>query len=328
MGLSIQGIGWVSSLARGPIALIELLRQQSMFGNESPLIPETQGQPRLRRSGRISQLAGMAVQDALTDAGKEWTSEEASRTALIFLSTHGGICHTIRFFEGIARDGTAAGSPIFFPETVYNAPPSHIAAHLGIDGMVTSLVGDSSAVGAAVHTAEEWIYSGICEQCLIVAAEEIHPLLKKAYGHLRRGSLDSGESIFLEAAAAVLMGQKPGANVVHAHHGMVIRRDSHLPRTLRHLFHETANGKTPKMVLTSAMDAALKIKEHVAVAELWPDAQLFHPKDRLGESFAASSLGNVVIGESLLRQGETASILISLLGASGQASALLLTPNT
>ena len=73
------------------------------------------------------------------------------------------------------------------------------------------------------------------------------------------------------------------------------------------------------------MGALFKASERTAIAELWPTVTPLFPKSQLGESFAASSLGNVVIGEALLRLGETSSVLISLLGANGQASPVRLT---
>jgi len=324
MGLYIQGIGWVSPLARGPAELIQVVRYRKDFNN--PTLPANRSEPRLRRAGRLSQFAWAAVQDAIADAGKEWTPEEARRTALIFLSMHGGICHTIRFFEDIAKADTAAGSPIFFPETVYNAPPSHIAAHLGIDGMLTSLVGNSSAVGAAFCTAEDWMDAGICEQCLIVAAEEIHPLLQNGYGYLRLGGHRFGVPAFSDAAAAILIGRHTKGSTIHAHPGIAVRKDSHLLPSLRKLFEETVKGKNPEIILTSALGSTLRIYEWTAVTQLWPTAVLLYPKNELGESFAASSLGHVVLGEALIRQGKISSVLISLIEPSGQASAILLSP--
>ncbi len=326
MGLYIQGIGWVSPMARGPAELIQVVRHQKDFKN--PVIPANRSEPRLRRAGRLAQLAWIAVQDAIADAGKEWTPEEARQTALIFLSTHGGICHTIRFFEDVVKAGTAAGSPIFFPETVYNAPPSHIAANLGIDGMITSLVGDSSVVGAAFCTAEEWLDAGICEQCLLVAAEETHSLLQSAYGYLRLGGQRFGTPAFSDAAAAILISRYPKSSNICAHSGIVVRKNSHLLPSLRSLFEETVNGKNPEIILTSALGSTLRINERTAVTQLWPTAALLYPKNELGESFAASSLGHVVLGEALIRHGEISSVLISLIGASGQASAVLLTSDS
>ena len=310
MSLYIQGIGWISPAARGITHLTAALQTEPLKGNFPCLTLEIRYEPRLRRSGRISQLALAAVLDALADAGKEWTAKEADRTALIFLSTHGSLCHTIRFFETVATHGASSGSPIFFPETVYNAPSSHIAAHLGIDGMVTSLVGDSSAVGAAFCTAEEWMEAGICDQCIVVAAEEIAPLLQKAYHSLRLGPRRFGGSPFSEAAAAVFLSPNPKGSAIHPHPGTVIRKNSHLVPTLCSLFKEATGDKIPKLILTSALGTQFKMAEHAAINELWPGVTSLFPKSQLGESFTASGLGNVVIGESLTRIQGIAPILI------------------
>lgn len=318
MSLHVQGIAWVSPIARGIDNLIAVLHQPTKSMDKPPLTLTKQ--LRLRRSGRISQLALTAVMDALVDANKEPTAQ----TALIFLSTHGGICHTIRFFESVTAGGTHAGSPIFFPETVYNAPPSYIAAHFGINGMVTSFVGDSAAVGGAICTAEEWISTGLCDQCIIVSAEEIHPLLQDAYHCLRLGPGRFGGAPLSEAAAAILLSYELKGSAIRAHPGAGIKKRSNLLPVLFRILKETAASDVPDMILTSALGREAQTAERTAVAELWPHINTLYAKARLGESFAASSLGAIVIGEALLRLGNMHSVLISLPGGNGQVSAVFL----
>ena len=57
--------------------------------------------------------------------------EALKRTALVFacFGRWGGVY--AKFFAEIVERGEGAGSPLLFPETVYNAPASHIAARLG-----------------------------------------------------------------------------------------------------------------------------------------------------------------------------------------------------
>ena len=60
---------------------------------------------------------------ALRDAGL--APESLGRCALIFAVSDGGVIYTRKFYDQVVREG--AGSPLLFPETVYNAPGSHIA---------------------------------------------------------------------------------------------------------------------------------------------------------------------------------------------------------
>ena len=72
----------------------------------------------------------------------EVTPEIAARTAVVFAITDGGVLYTRKFYEQIVKQGANSASPLLFPETVYNAPASHLAAQLGIDGASYTLVGD------------------------------------------------------------------------------------------------------------------------------------------------------------------------------------------
>ena len=68
----------------------------------------------------------------------------AARLAVIFAVASGSVVYTRRFYEQVTKQGAKAASPMLFPETVYNAPASHLAALLGIDGATYTLVGDNS----------------------------------------------------------------------------------------------------------------------------------------------------------------------------------------
>ncbi|MEI6736711.1 MAG: GNAT family N-acetyltransferase [Actinomycetes bacterium] len=66
------------------------------------------------------------------------------RLAIVFGVSSGGVQYTRRFYEQIVKQGANAASPLLFPETVYNAPASHLAAMLGVDGATYTLVGDGT----------------------------------------------------------------------------------------------------------------------------------------------------------------------------------------
>ena len=59
-------------------------------------------------------------------------SAECGAIALIFAVSNGGVIYTKRFYHDIVESGAQSASPLFFPETVFNAPASHLAAILGI----------------------------------------------------------------------------------------------------------------------------------------------------------------------------------------------------
>ncbi len=107
--------------------------------------------------------------------------------------------------------GEGAGSPLLFPETVYNAPASHIAARLGLQGEVLTLVGDAATGVTAVRTGCELLATGEADYCLVTAAQEIDWITCEAYsrwGLIRDDSSQS--SVFSEGAAAIVLAREPG----------------------------------------------------------------------------------------------------------------------
>jgi hypothetical protein len=111
--------------------------------------------PRLRRASAISRFAAAAGMAALHDAGLTIDPADASRTALIFAVANGGVIYTKRFYQDIVASGANTASPLLFPETVFNASASHLAALLGITGTSYTLVGDGAVGVLALRMAED-----------------------------------------------------------------------------------------------------------------------------------------------------------------------------
>src|SRR5205809_6773469 len=141
--------------------------------------------PRLRRASVISRFAAAAGLEALRAAGVELNSQNAERTALIFAISNGGVIYTKRFYRDIVGGGAQSASPLLFPETVFNAPASHLAAILGITGATYTLVSDSAAGLLAIKMAEDLMTNEALDYCLVVGAEEADWLLCDAYRRWR-----------------------------------------------------------------------------------------------------------------------------------------------
>ena len=85
---------------------------------------------RLRRTSPISKFAAAAVAEALGDARLAEITAGRLRVGVIFTLTNGCVNYSNRFF-GEALADPAFASPILFPETVFNAPSSHLSALIG-----------------------------------------------------------------------------------------------------------------------------------------------------------------------------------------------------
>ena len=123
-------------------------------------------------------VAGLA---ALEDAKLKLDADTAPRTALIFAVSNGGVIYTKRFYDEIVESGSQAASPLLFPETVFNAPASHLAAILGITGASYTLVGDGAVGILALKMADDLMRNDMLDHCLVVGAEEADWLLCDAY---------------------------------------------------------------------------------------------------------------------------------------------------
>src|SRR5262249_53682024 len=159
MNAAIAGIGWITPLgadldvlSKGVAAETKPIPNpetgQALPARPVPpkLVEHLARNPRLRRSSPISYFAVAAAQAALAEAGAP-----EGNTALVFAVSDGGVIYTRRFYDQIVRQGANSASPLLFPETVYNAPASHLAAVLGINGASYTLVGDQSAGLAGLH---------------------------------------------------------------------------------------------------------------------------------------------------------------------------------
>src|SRR6266536_175078 len=160
MSLAIAGMGWVTPLGSG----VDSVWERLLHGHEAlPTtisekfsdraynvfrVPEATmegfGHPRLRRASVISRFAAAAGLDALRTADVKLDPQNAERTALIFAISNGGVIYTKRFYRDVVDAGAQSASPLLFPETVFNAPASHLAAILGVTGATYTLVGEGA----------------------------------------------------------------------------------------------------------------------------------------------------------------------------------------
>ena len=136
-------------------------------------VAEASRYPRLRRASAISRFAVLAGLDALRDGALELDEVSAARTALVCAISNGGVIYTRRFFHDIVKSGAPAASPLLFPETVFNAPASHLAAILGITGASYTLVGDGAVGILALKMAEDLMADPDLDRCLVVGARKL-----------------------------------------------------------------------------------------------------------------------------------------------------------
>lgn len=137
--------------------------------------PACLAHPRLRRSSPVSQFAVAAAVEALGGG-----PADGERLGVI-LAVHSGCVQYSRRFHAEALRDPATASPLLFPETVFNAPASHLAAVLGTRAVNCTLVGDAGAFLDGLGLAANWLAAGELDACLVVGAEELDPLTLAAF---------------------------------------------------------------------------------------------------------------------------------------------------
>jgi 3-oxoacyl-(acyl-carrier-protein) synthase len=327
MSLFIQGVGAVSPL--GPDATTTWA--QLLAGNEAPrkllpngvngrdyyyvpvpekFIAEAGRQPRLRRSGALSLMGAAAAYDALADAGFQPDAQLGARCAVIYAICSGGVNYTRRFYHELITQGANAASPVLFPETVYNAPASHLAALLKLDGQSYTLVGDCAVGLSALHFAAQlFVNQPQLELCVVVGTEEADWILSDAFDSWRMVTRNSdfevfGEpqgTIFSEGAAAIVLGRTHGIPVVRSGPGLSFfsRRDA--LAAARQVIAPMIHGEAPDCVICSANGTFVDQIEEGVLREFLPTTLVYSYKPALGEALGASALFQTVFAALALR---------------------------
>ena len=333
MSLAIAGMGWVTPLGGGVDSVWDQLLHgheasattiSEQFGDRSYSVfrvPESAiagfAHPRLRRASVISRFAAAAGLDALRAAGLGPGSHNGERTALIFAVSNGGVIYTKRFYSNIVESGAQSASPLLFPETVFNAPASHLAAILGITGATYTLVGDGAVGLAAVKMAEDLMANEALDYCLVVGTEEIDWLLCDAYRRWRllRSSppIESFSEqqrgmILSEGAGAILLAREGPFTIECAHPGGCFSKRAEAGDILKQILSDLSETQID-FVISSANGTFVDQAESEAIGQIVPDALVYTGKPALGESVGAAAVWQVILAAQALRSAELPPVL-------------------
>ena len=152
-----------------------------------PTRPEFLAHPRLRRTSSITHYAAAAALEAVAELRANSRAKNY-RLGIVVCLQSGCVQYSCRFYDETLKN-PATASPLVFPETVYAAPASHVAALLGNVVLAYSLVGDPSAFLQGVALGAQWLEENRVDACLVIGAEETNWITADALRLLDRPAI-------------------------------------------------------------------------------------------------------------------------------------------
>lgn len=268
--------------------------------------------PRLRRTSPITHFLTSAALEALgTDAAR---IPEGWRVGIISCVMAGCVGYSRRFYDETLRDPSTA-SPLVFPETVFNAPASHLGAILGSTAPNYTLVGDSGTFLQALALAADWLQRGEVDGCLVVGAEECDWLTAEALRlFLPQATAAEG------AAALYLRGGTPGGlaelGAVTSSH--VFTSAPERAAAARAMRTELGRGAPGDLLVLGSPGRTCEDPDESAVWAEWPGA-IHRPLEYLGNAFAAGAGWQCVLACAALADGTSPESTVSVVGINQQA---------
>ncbi len=234
-GLGSQGVKWLKTTGRAPVRVagvgcvspagwgVERFLQALAAGEPLPVqvvepfvgasaitqrgVPAPAAplaflrEPRLRRVSPLGKYLAAAALEAM--AGHLPLAPDF-RLGVVFAVFNGCVNYSRRFFAEVLSDPKTA-SPILFPETVFNAPASHLSSLFRSTAINYTVVAGLDCFHDGLKLAENWLADGRVDGVLVAAAEELDWLSGQALSLLQPGEIPA------EGAVAAFLSADPVA---------------------------------------------------------------------------------------------------------------------
>ena len=322
---SVSPAGWTTAALRDALAENKPLPIQPLArpGWQKPLrmrsVPEPPfrleflAHPRLRRTSPITHYAAAAALEAVKNIRPG--SNTDPRIGIIVCLQSGCVQYSFRFFEETLKDAATA-SPLLFPETVFAAPASHVAALLENITLASTLTGDPSSYAQGLALGSDWLHERLVDACLVLGAEEINWLLTDALWHFDHRAVISG------GAGAICLSLNPEWSLGVALE-LITDAHSYTALTNRREAARRMRSQMPAQDRAAVLCDGLNESRRADAAEssAWADwsGPRISPKMVLGEGLMAASAWQCIASCDLISQGKFAAANVSLVGANQQA---------
>jgi len=287
--------------------------------------PAFLGHPRLRRASPLAQHVVAAGLEALGTDAKPVQSGDL-RLGLILCTLAGSVAYSRRFYEEVLRE-PATASPLIFPETVFNAAASHLAAYLGSTEISYTLVGDDGTFLQGLALAAQWLAQDRVDGCVVVGAEEQDWIVADALGLFQR------DTIHASGAGALYLKRgtrnpEPGIELSCVTDPFLFTAQQPRALAARRMRAQLA----PDFTGTALYDGTQAIsRPDAAERAAWADwhGPRLSPKIILGEAFIASTAWQCVAACDALRAAKFSAVNVSVVGINQQAiGARFVKPNS
>jgi hypothetical protein len=312
-----------------------------------PVRPEFLAHPRLRRTSPITHYAAAAALEAVAGLRANPDAKNC-RLGIVVCLQSGCVQYSCRFYDETLKN-PATASPLVFPETVYAAPTSHVAALLENVVLAYSLVGDPSAFLQGVALGAQWLEENRVDACLVIGAEETNWIIADALWHLDRPAivaagagtlclcrdpkLSAGVELAAITDAHTFSARLNRAQAAQAMRGQLNKNSSggsFCSEFRVHAGMEPPKGGTPNFKLTHYQSSPGKLlcdglgnspRTDAAERAAWSDwnGSRVSPKQILGEGLMAAAAWQCVAACEAVADGRFASANVSLVGSNQQA---------
>jgi hypothetical protein len=257
-----------------------------------------------------------AALEALGDDAAQFASG-ASKLGIIYCAMAGCVNFSRRFYDETLKD-PATASPVVFPETVFNAPASHLGALLGTKAINYTIVGDPGTFLQGLALAADWIVTGRVDACLVIGAEELDWLVAQAF------ELFDPQGIVSEGAGALYLhrnGKLAAPVELQAITNSYPFANYQERATAAFKVRKEMGPQPNNGLLCDGTQAVPRLDSHEESAwNSWTGARM-SPKRICGEGFMAAAAWQCVIAADSIAAGRYETAQVSIVGCNQQAIA-------
>ncbi len=186
--IAIDGLGLVGAFGVGKEAFRAALQAGRVEPEWLPVDPDSDGVTMpvlkanptgldefvslraLRRIDYFSRLAILGAGLAMKDANL--TEMDKAKLGIVIGTGYGATATTFGFMDSMLDFGDSCASPTKFSNSVHNAAAANAAIVLGIEGVNLTVSQFDMSVPVALHSAMEWLRSGVADAIILGGVEE------------------------------------------------------------------------------------------------------------------------------------------------------------